>query len=80
MISYININHVSSTYFLTALGLIFFSTDSKPFINSMFNYQLVNEGQPLALECSASGSPAPSLMWLLDGKELVRFFLPDCSW
>ena len=39
----------------------------------MFNYQLVGEGQPLTVECIATGSPIPTLSWLLDGKPLVSF-------
>lgn len=29
-------------------------------------------GQPLALECSASGQPPPALSWLKDGLPLAR--------
>ena len=46
-------------------------TDSVPLIHPTFAGQILEPGQPLTLECVASGTPMPEVKWMLDGEELV---------
>ncbi len=52
----------------------FFIKDSRPFVhtNAFFEsrLQVLRPGAPLRLECLASGTPAPTVQWLLDGRTL----------
>ena len=45
--------------------------DFQPEIVSISEYQLVHPNQPLQIECVATGSPRPTLLWLHDGVSVV---------
>ena len=57
-------------YHLEILSLLHF-IDFQPEIVSISEYQLVHPNQPLQIECVATGSPRPTLLWLHDGVSVV---------
>ena len=55
-----------------AENVIVLLPDSAPLVTSIFEDQILVEGQSLDLECSASGTPRPEVRWMRDDKVLVR--------
>ena len=59
---------------------LIFISEPPSFVKTMENKEIM-AGEPIVLECMASGSPKPKLSWKKDGKELViterHFFTAD---
>lgn len=59
---------------------VFLFSESPSFVKPMENKEII-AGEPIVLECMASGSPKPKLTWRKDGKDLVvterHFFTAD---
>ena len=47
-----------------------FATDSAPVIVESFKSVTLKKGEAVTLKCSATGSPAPTLNWFLDGDQI----------
>lgn len=65
---------------ICAHQIVFLFSEPPSFVKPMENKEII-AGEPIVLECMASGSPKPKLTWRKDGKDLVvterHFFTAD---